>query len=350
MATSDAAAEAGETPLSQPSVKIAVLGGGSFGTAMATCAARNGHSVMIYVRDPAQAESINVGHRNSKYLTEFELLPQITSTTSVAEAVDGAALILSALPAQLTPNFLAEHKDTIPPDVVFCSTSKGLYLPTKQLLSEAIHAALGRPQPLAFLSGPSFAIEIMKGYPTAVVVASRLLYHAVSIQRWMSNLTFRVYTTQDTVGVELGGALKNPLAVGAGMIEGMGLGINTMAAYVTRSTRELQLLCIAMGGQADTIAGLSGIGDLMLTAFGSLSRNRTCGARIIAGEKLEDILANTTVEGVPTAKVAVHFADMCGLELPLFAAVNDILEGTLSPAQAQQALMSRPLGTERPGR
>jgi len=187
----------------------------------------------------------------------------------------------------------------------------------------------------------------MRAFPTAVVVASRLLYHAVSIQRWFSSLTFRVYTTQDVVGVQLGGALKNPLAVGAGMIEGMGMGINTMAAYVTRSSLELQTLCVAMGGQAQTISGLAGVGDLMLTAFGSLSRNRRCGTRLVQGEKLEDILQTMTVEGVPTAAVAVHYAHMCGLELPLFSTVHGILEGQVDPKDAQQMLMGRPLGTER---
>ena len=148
------------------------------------------------------------------------------------------------------------------------------------------------------------------------------------------------------IGVELGGALKNPLAVGAGMIDGSGLGVNTMAAYVTRATKELQALCTAMGGKAETVNGLSGVGDLMLTAFGSSSRNRSCGARIACGEPLEAILAGKTVEGVPTASVAVHFARQCGLDLPLFTTVHAILTGQLSVADARGVLMGRPLGTE----
>mmetsp|Transcript_19851 Transcript_19851/g.35940 ORF Transcript_19851/g.35940 Transcript_19851/m.35940 type:complete len:272 (-) Transcript_19851:319-1134(-) len=247
---------------------------------------------------------------------------------------------MHALPAQKSPDFFKEHKDVIPDTVLICSTAKGLYLRSKCLLSEAILGpdGLGREQPLAFLSGPSFAVQIMQETPTAVVVGAKFMPHAVAIQRWLSSMSFRVYTTQDTVGVELGGALKNPLAVGAGMIEGMGMGINTMAAMVTRATKELMKLCTAMGGKAETISGLAGIGDLMLTAFGDLSRNRTCGMRIIQGEKLEDILATTTVEGVPTAEVAMHFGQLCGLEdeLPIFTAVAGILAGTMKPEEAQQ--------------
>ena len=200
--------------------------------------------------------------------------------------------------------------------------------------------------PFAFLSGPSFAKEMMDQAPTAVVVASKLLYHAVFIQRAMSNLTFRVYTSQDTVGVELGGALKNPLAIGAGLIQGMGFGINTIAAYVTRSSNELTKLCVAMGGQPQTISGLAGIGDLMLTAFGSLSRNMRFGMRVAKGERKEDIMEEFTVEGVPTAAVAAVFADACGLDLPLFRAINAIISGELAIQDAQQALMGRPLSME----
>lgn len=156
----------------------------------------------------------------------------------------------------------------------------------------------------------------------------------------------RIYVTQDIVGVQLGGALKNPLAIGAGMIEGMGLGINTMSAFVARSCNELNQLCVAMGGDKRTISGLSGVGDLMLTAFGNLSRNRTCGMRLVKGESLEEILASTTVEGVPTAGVAVYYADRCGLDLPIFRTAFDVINGRLTPKEARSALMNRPLGKE----
>jgi glycerol-3-phosphate dehydrogenase (NAD+) len=162
----------------------------------------------------------------------------------------------------------------------------------------------------------------------------------------MSSLSFRVFTSQDVVGVELGGALKNPLAIGAGVVEGVGYGTNTMAAYVTRSCHELTLLVTAMGGDPKTVAGLSGIGDLMLTAFGAASRNRSCGLRLSKGEKLSEICASYTVEGVPTAGIAVHFMEACGLELPIFRTVHDVLEGKLPVTDARKRLMSMPLGQE----
>lgn len=156
----------------------------------------------------------------------------------------------------------------------------------------------------------------------------------------------RVYTSPDIIGVQLGGALKNPLAVGAGMIAGLGLGFNTLTAAVTRSTAELMALCVAMGGNKSTIAGLSGMGDLMLTAFSSQSRNQRCGARLIKGETIEDILKDMTVEGVPTASVAVYYADMYGLELPHFRTVEALIAGRLKPSEALKALMERRLGKE----
>lgn len=326
--------------------KMCVLGAGSFGTAMAVICARNGHDTVIYARDAAQVEAINTTHTNPRALQDFELPQTVTATTDFAAAVENAAVIIHALPAQKTPDFLKAHAAAIPAGTPVCITSKGLYLPTKQLLGDAIVEEMGRSQCLAYLSGPSFAKEILQNQPTAVVVACEDLAVAEQIQRLMSSLFFRVYTTDDVVGVQLGGALKNPLAIGAGMIEGRGLGINTMAAYVTKAQLELQLLCQKMGGRADTISGLAGVGDLMLTAFGSLSRNRTTGVRLASGEALEDILKDMTVEGVPTASVAQHYADKFGLEVPLFRAVAAILDGTLPLDQAHVALMGRPLRSE----
>jgi len=330
------------------SLPIAVIGMGAFGTAMAVVAARSGHEVKAYVRDGAQRDAINSKHRNpkAKTLEEVDLPESIVAVATVEEACAGAAIIMHALPAQSTPEFIREHRAAMPANAIFCATSKGLYLAGKCLLSKAMENAFARPQPLAVLSGPSFAKQIVDGHPTVVVVASNRLEHATKVQQAMSNKFFRIYTSDDLVGVELGGALKNPLAIGAGMIEGAQMGINTMAAYLTRACRELQLICTAMGGKPETVNGLSGIGDLMLTAFGELSRNRTCGMRLARGEKLADILATTTVEGVPTAGVAMHFAKIAGLELPIFSVVSGILDGSVDPRKAGELLMERPLGTE----
>lgn len=330
------------------SIKIGVLGAGAFGTSMATVAARRQHKVLLWGRDEAQVQAIHETRRNPKYGMEvFELPENVQATTSLEETCKDADVLMLCLPAQRIPDFLKEHKDLVDRKTILCNTAKGLYVPTHQLLSDAILEAMDRPdQPYAVLSGPSFAAEIMHNMPTAVVVASKLLYHAVTIQRALSSMFFRVYSSQDIVGVQLGGALKNPLAVGAGMIEGAGFGMNTLAAYVTRSSNELRQLCIAMGGEKDTVSGLSGVGDLMLTAFGSLSRNRTLGKRLMEGEVLEDLLLEKTVEGVPTAQVAVAYAEKCGIEAPCFTVIYQLLNGDIKPDEAQRLLMNRPLKSE----
>jgi glycerol-3-phosphate dehydrogenase (NAD+) len=319
---------------------------------MAYTAAKNGHAVVMFMRDAKQCECINTQAYNPKYLSNYKLdtLPGMirgicTEQDLKTELQKPGVVVILALPCQKTPGWIKQHRDMIHKDTLLCSTAKGLYLPTKQLIGHAILDSLDRAeQPLAFLSGPSFAEEIVKGYPTAVVVASDQLFLAVKMQKILSNKSsFRVYTSQDPIGVQLGGALKNPLAVGAGMIAGMGFGTNTLAACVTRASRELCDLCIAMGGNPKTIDGLSGIGDLMLTCFSSQSRNQRCGQRLIKGEAVADIEKDYTVEGVPTASVAVAYADMCGLELPLFRVVNDLIHKNISPDEAVPYLMGRPL-------
>lgn len=334
---------------------VLVVGAGSYGTAMAHVAAVNGHDVILYMRDPEQCKTINKKSRNPKYLSDYALNPNgkrilgICTEEDLKEAfqIPNVVAIL-ALPCQLTPVWIKNHRDIIPQDVLLCSTSKGLYLPTQQLIGHAILDALDRAsQPLCFLSGPSFAEEIVKGFPTAVVIASDKLYLAARMQKIMSNKkSFRVYTSQDPIGVQLGGALKNPLAVGAGMIAGMGFGTNTLSACVTRASRELQDLCISMGGRPETINGLSGIGDLMLTCFSSQSRNQRCGQRLIKGESIEEISKDYTVEGVPTADVAVVYADLCNLDSPIFRTVHKLIHKKLSPEEAVNVLMGRPLNTE----
>lgn len=332
--------------------KILVIGAGSYGTAMAWVAASNGHQVTVFMRDRLQCECINKEGFNPKYLSKYNfnalsgtIRGIFTKEDLKMELETPGVVVILALPCQKTPMWIKEHRDIIPPNVLLCSTAKGLYLPTKQLIGHAILDALDRAQqPLAFLSGPSFAEEVVKGYPTAVVVASDQLFLAVKMQKILSNKTsFRVYTSQDPIGTQLGGALKNPLAVGAGMIAGMGFGTNTLSACVTRASRELCDLCIAMGGNPKTIDGLSGIGDLMLTCFSSQSRNQRCGQRLIKGEAVADIEKDYTVEGVPTADVAVAYADMCGLELPLFRVVHDLIHKNITPEEAVPHLMGRPL-------
>mmetsp|Transcript_10467 Transcript_10467/g.17792 ORF Transcript_10467/g.17792 Transcript_10467/m.17792 type:complete len:428 (-) Transcript_10467:1814-3097(-) len=332
--------------------KVVVLGAGAFGTAMAYAAAQGGNDVVIYMRDKNQCHTINTEHRNPRYLSEFSLLMEggsseirgiCTLEDLKVELETPGVVIVHALPCQLTPPWFREHKDIIPHDALICVTAKGLYLPTQQLTGHAILDALDRAeQPLAFLSGPSFAEEIMKGNPTTLVVASDDLFQAVRIQRMMSNFkTIRVFTSDDPVGVQLGGALKNPLAVGAGMVAGMGFGTNTLSAVVVRASHELRQLAAAMGGNPRTIDGLAGIGDLMLTCFSSQSRNQRCGQRLMKGETVEDIQKEYTVEGIPTADVAIIYGDMCGLELPIFRCVHALIHKKITPDEAVMSLMGR---------
>mmetsp|Transcript_22289 Transcript_22289/g.31929 ORF Transcript_22289/g.31929 Transcript_22289/m.31929 type:complete len:234 (+) Transcript_22289:138-839(+) len=217
--------------------------------ALAMVAARNGHEVVIYARSQQVVDSINYEHKKPKYLSDFMLPENLSATSSVVDAVTNVDMLILALPCQIIPGWLAEYKDLISPSTLLVNSAKGLYLAEECLLSEAVERALGsRNQPYCVLSGPSFAIEIAKGMPTAVVVASTFLRYAVAAQVILSSLIFRVYTSEDIIGVQLGGALKNPLAIGAGMVEGHGLGINTMAFYITRSQLELMALCRGMGG------------------------------------------------------------------------------------------------------
>ena len=332
--------------------KVVIVGAGAFGTAMAYVASWNAETVVIVARDPEQVAAINETGKNPKHPCTFPST-NVTATTEMEEATKGGVdFIILALPAQKTPDWLIKNKEHIPDKTLLCSTAKGLYLETKDLLSVTYQEILADKHiRFAVLSGPSFAVQIVENHPTAVVVASTHLADAVAVQRAMSTSRFRVYASQDVVGVELGGALKNVLAIGAGMITGKEYGINTMAAYLTRACRELSCLCVAMGGHADTVSGLSGIGDLMLTAFGELSRNRTCGVRLAKGEPLADILDGPnklTVEGVPTAAVAVEFAAKSNLDLPIFASIHAILQGELSCDEALVRHMARPVGMERP--
>ena len=336
--------------------KVIVIGAGNYGTAMAYAAATSAENdVVLFMRDEQQCEVLNNTGYNPKYLSKYPLNPNGNKIRGIWKEEDlreelgtSGVVVIMALPCQRTPEWIAKHRDMIHPDTLLVNTSKGLYLKTQQLIGHAILDALDRAeQPLAFLSGPGFAEEIVQGFPTSVVVASDRLFLAVRVQKIMSNQqSFRVYTSQDPIGVQLGGALKNPLAVGAGMISGMGYKTNTLSACVTRANRELCDLCIAMGGDPKTINGLSGIGDLMLTCFSSQSRNQRCGQRLMKGESIESIQKDFTVEGVATADVAIAYADMCGLELPLFRVVHALIHKQLTPEEAVAKLMGRPLVQE----
>ncbi len=333
-------------------VKVAVMGAGSFGTALAMVSTFNGNSVMIYARSKAVVDSINKNRSNPKRFADIKLPEGISASTDLKEVLEGAAIVIHAVPAQHTPGFIAKNRTLFKAGVPLVSTAKGIHMQSHRLMSEAIPHALGARAgdiPLLYLSGPSFAKEMMKGHPMAVVVASKNTDACSLVQRTLSSGRFRIYSSDDVVGVEVGGALKNPLAIGAGIATGLGFGMSTIAGMVTRSCREMRQLALALGGKPETLAGLSGIGDLMLTCFSSMSRNNRMGLLLAKGMSVEEAAKEIgeVVEGVPTAREVVALADKHNLELPMFRAVDAILRGAVKPMDALSKLMGRSLGQEK---
>jgi len=327
---------------------IVVLGGGSFATAMATVLARNNHNIIMLSRNLETVTSINENHKNPTHLSTFTLLNNIKASNDAESSLKTANYIVHCVPIQQSLEYLQNLQKFIPQDVPIISTSKGLHVGTLTLMSNLIPNALGRDQPAAFFSGPSFAKELMENMPTAVVVASKDMALAVKVQNLFASATLRVYTSTDIIGVEVGGAIKNVFAMAAGAVEGLGLGINTMAALVTRGCHEMNRLALTMGAQPYTLSGLSGYGDLMLTCFGNLSRNRSVGVRLGKGEKLADILSsmNEVAEGVATAPAALELCIRYNLDLPIIKAVADVVAGKLSAKDAVHNLFTLPLTPE----
>ncbi len=345
-ARAKAQAEAGEEDVLAATRKVTVLGGGSFGTAMATLLARNKPSldVVLLVRDAATARSINDKHVNARYLPTHTLPPNVRASTDAAEALAGTDYIVHAIPVQQSSGVLAGLRDAIPPSVPILCLSKGLEVGTCRNMSELIPIALGRKQPLAVLSGPSFAIELMQGLPTAIVAASEDAKLAQRVQRLYASSNLRVNTSTDVIGVETAGALKNVLAIAAGIVEGLQLGHNAMAALVAQGCSEIRWLAERMGADPVTLGGLSGVGDIMLTCFVNLSRNRTVGVRLGRGESLEAILASSTqvAEGVATAGAVVMLARRHRVAMPVLTAVARMVDGQMSPREAVDVLMGLP--------
>jgi glycerol-3-phosphate dehydrogenase (NAD+) len=337
-------------------VKVSVFGAGSFGTALSMVLANNGHDVSILARDPAVVESINERHENCKHQSGHVLPSRVTATSDIAECLKGSSLIVHAVPAQNSLDFLSHRREQINSlarNVPIVSVAKGLHVASGGLMMrDVILKGLGdvseQDRPLAFLSGPSFAKELLDRMPTGVVVASSNADLARRVQKLFSSVVLRVYTSDDVIGVELGGALKNIMAIAAGIVAGCGLGYNTVTGMVTRGLNEMRLLALAMGAQETTIAGLAGVGDLMLTCYGGLSRNRSVGIRLGQGESLEQIIESMSevAEGVPTAAIAVRLAEQHNLDLPIMRNVHRVINGEQTPKEALVQLMTRPLRAE----
>lgn len=328
--------------------KVVIFGSGTFGTALATVIARNGFSVVMLTRRPEVMDSINTKHINPQHLSDCKLPPLLSATTSAETALQGCSFIVHCIPVQSTEPFLLPYKHLIPADVPFISTSKGLHSETLETMAELVPRVLGRKQPMGFLSGPTFAKELMEAFPSGAVMAAADDKLADACAQLFHCDVLRIYTTTDVIGVEIGGALKNVYAVAAGAVEGMGLGVNPTAFLVTRACAEMNCIAVAMGARSHTMAGLAGIGDLMLTCMGGASRNKAVGARLGRGESIQAILDSRkqsldgVAEGVATAPAAEALAKRLGINAPLAQCVAMTLDGRLTCREAIMMLMQRP--------
>ncbi len=328
---------------------LAVLGAGSFGTCLAVLAARE-HDVTIWARDAGTAETIQRDRRNPRYLSHIELPESITATADLAEALTDREIVVCAVPSHGVRDVMGRAGKVMDPGAILVSTVKGIEVETgmtmhkvlEDVLPEALHPRI------VCLSGPSFAREVAEQKPTAVTLACREEGYAIAVQTALSCPWFRCYTHDDVVGVEIGGALKNVVAIAVGICDGLEAGLNARAGLMTRGLREITRLGEALGAHPLTFLGLSGMGDLILTCTGDLSRNRTVGIEIGRGRRLDEIVAgmDQVAEGVRTTYAVCDLATRLGVEMPIAFGVRQILNGEIEPAAGGLALMTRQLRSE----
>jgi glycerol-3-phosphate dehydrogenase (NAD(P)+) len=306
--------------------------------------------IRLWVYEQDLAERMRTSSTNDLYLPGFGLPANITVETEFSSAIPGAAIVLSVMPSHLVRRIYTQMLPCLDPSMVFVSATKGLENGSLQRASEVIRECVSasfEPR-LAVISGPTFAREVARGDPTALVVASTDLPLAASVQAAFSGPTFRLYTSPDPVGVEIAGAVKNVVAIGAGVCHGLGLGSNTQAALITRGLAEMTRLAIALGGRPQTLAGLAGLGDLVLTCTGELSRNRTVGLELARGRKLDEIVSSMKMvaEGIKTTNATVDLARRFAVEMPISAQMFEMLNFGLAPREAVRRLMERTLKEE----
>ena len=332
--------------------RIAILGGGSWGTGLAVVLSnsRRKHEVRLWVRDASLAESIERDRENKKYLPGVTVPPCVQASAKLDEVLHEAQIVVGAVPSAHTRSIFAFALPHVSRDAAFVSATKGLEPATHLRMSEVISQVINaRYVPgIAVLSGPSFAAEAAQGHPTAVVLASQDAALRAFLQEEFSGPAFRLYTNDDVVGVELAGAMKNVMAIAAGACQGLGLGANSLAALITRGLSEMTRLAAALGGKPETLSGLAGMGDLILTCYGDQSRNRRVGFELGQGRSLAEILAGMTMvaEGVGTTAALLALARENRLELPITQQVHSILHLGNSPREAIRAIMERPLKRE----
>ena len=329
-------------------LRCAVIGGGAWGTAIADRLARNGHDTLLWARERDVVESVNTQHENKRFLVGAQLAHTLRATDSMRAALTGADVIIYAAPSHVLRPVVAAGRGMIAANAVLGVATKGIEHETLMLMTEVVEAeAAGFP--VVALSGPSFAAEVAAGQPTAIVSACTNLSAAHRVQRACSSPAFRVYTTDDVIGVELGGALKNIMAVATGILDGLGLGYNPRAALITRGLAEMTRLGVALGARGETFAGLAGLGDLVLTCTGALSRNRAVGVAIGQGQTLEQALTGkeSVAEGVVNTPSAKALANRTGVDMPIVESMHRILFDGQAPREAIVELMGRELRSER---
>lgn len=332
------------------STPVAVLGAGSWGTALADALARNGHQVRLWARDPQLAADIERDGTNERYLPGIPLAQPLNPTADLEQALEGSAVVVSVCPSHAVRDVLTAAKPHLD-DQILVTASKGIEIGTHDRMSEVIIETLGdaAERRTVVLSGPSFAEELVKGLPTAVVAASVSERNARAVQELFQNGYFRVYTQPDVPGVEVGGALKNVMALAAGISDGLNLGANARAALITRGLAEIVRLGVQFGARETTLAGLAGLGDLVLTCTGNLSRNRTVGMAIGSGRSLDEIVGelDQVVEGVRTARAVHDLSGKLDVEMPITSSVYSILYEDVAPREALARLMAREPKPER---
>jgi len=328
--------------------KIAIIGAGAWGTGLAIVLARkNRGDILLWAREQEIVDSILTERVNRLFLPSQSMPENVVPTTNLAEAVQSAEMVVGVVPSQHCRAIFSDASPHLSDGIILVSATKGLennsLLRMTEVIRESTHAN-ERQLKVAALSGPSFALEVARGDPTAVTAASDSAEVSAAVQTTFTDSRFRVYTSNDVIGVELGGALKNVIAIAAGVCDGLGLGNNSIAALITRGLAEMTRLVVACGGRAETMSGLAGLGDLVLTCTGGLSRNRSVGAELGRGRKLEDIIAGmhgAVAEGVFTTNAAIGLALKHNVEMPITQQMFAILKDGKSPADAMQTLMSR---------
>jgi glycerol-3-phosphate dehydrogenase (NAD(P)+) len=329
---------------------IAIIGAGAWGTGLAIVLGRKGtHRIRLWAHEAEVCELIARDRVNQKFLPGRPIPDSVTVTNVLPQALEDAEIVVSVMPSQHCRRLFDHMRQQISPDAMIVSATKGLEEVTLQRMTEVIAEVFSQDprrssQPIGALSGPSFALEVARGDPTAITIASQNAALLRTVQQEFSDPSFRIYTNSDVIGVELGGALKNTIAIAAGICDGLGFGHNSAAALITRGLAEMTRLVVACGGRAETMAGLAGLGDLVLTCTGGLSRNRSVGVELGRGKKLPEIIAamhGMVAEGVFTTSAAVGLARSRGVEMPITEQMHAILHQGKSPREAIQDLMSR---------